>query len=164
MGQIAKEIMQILKARGYQNFVGVPCSLLKGIYKILENEQADDILYVPAVREDSAIGVASGMYLGGKKSVVLMQNSGLGYSMNVLTSMNLIYKIPVLLIISWRGYDSTDAIEHKIIGERLTNVLESVDIDYFELDESKVEETIMRCIGLMESTMKPVALLINKKI
>ncbi|WP_461202910.1 thiamine pyrophosphate-binding protein [Anoxybacillus sp. TBDG-1] len=94
MNSTAERMLAVLKENGYNHFTGVPCSLLKGIFKLLEskaNEVDEGIFYVPAVREDSALGVASGIYLGGKKSVVLMQNSGLGYSLNVLTSFNLIY-------------------------------------------------------------------------
>ena len=53
-----------------------------------------------------------------------MQNSGLGYCLNVLTSFNLIYRVPVLLIVSWRGHDDTDAVEHDVIGRQLLPLLE----------------------------------------
>ncbi|MGG3006571.1 thiamine pyrophosphate-binding protein [Geobacillus stearothermophilus] len=167
MNSTAERMLAVLKENGYNHFTGVPCSLLKGIFKLLEskaNEVDEGIFYVPAVREDSALGVASGIYLGGKKSVVLMQNSGLGYSLNVLTSFNLIYDIPVLLLISWRGAYGNDAVEHDIIGAKLTNLLDSVEIPYQVFDHNRTEELILESISLMEKTSRPVALLIKDEI
>jgi sulfopyruvate decarboxylase subunit alpha len=167
LSSTAERILTVLKEQEYTHFTGVPCSLLKGIFKQLESKEKDEdenIVYVPAIREDSALGVASGMYLGGKKSVVLMQNSGLGYSFNVLTSFNLIYDIPVLLLISWRGAYGNDAVEHDIIGAKLTDLLESVEIPYQEFDNNRSKELILQSLALIEKTSRPVALLIKDEI
>lgn len=167
MNTVAERMLTVLKERKYTNFTGVPCSLLKGIFGLLEKTSEDkdkNIVYIPAVREDSALGVASGMYLGGKKSVVLMQNSGVGYSLNVLTSFNLIYDIPILLLISWRGVYGNDAVEHDIIGAKLTNLLDSVEIPYQEFDNNRSEELIIKSLELIEKTNRPVALLIKDEI
>ena len=111
-----------LKDLGFDFFTGVPCSLLGGIIEALEEE------YIPAVREDTALGIAAGAYLGGKKPCVLMQNSGLGYSLNVLTSLNMIYDIPVLMLISFLGYAGKDAPEHLIMGRHCVELVETFGI------------------------------------
>lgn len=118
----AKTFRDKLKGLGFDFFTGVPCSLLGGIIKAL----GDD--YIPAVREDTALGLAAGAYLGGKKPCVLMQNSGIGYSLNVLTSLNLIYDIPALLVVSYRGFAGKDAPEHIIMGRHCVELLETVGI------------------------------------
>lgn len=111
-----------LKEAGFDFFTGVPCSLLGSIIKSLGDE------YIPSVREDTALGLAAGAYLAGRKPCVLMQNSGIGYSLNVLTSLNLIYDIPVLMIISYRGFGGNDAPEHIVMGEHCVELLETVGI------------------------------------
>jgi phosphonopyruvate decarboxylase len=73
-----------LLGRGFDFFTGVPCSLIESLIAALEADPA--VLYVPAVREDAAVGVAAGAWLGGRRPVVLMQNSGLGTSLNALRS------------------------------------------------------------------------------
>ena len=93
----------------YKFFTGVPCSLLSGLIYELEDQQ--EARYIPAVREDAAVGLCTGAYLAGAMPVLLMQNSGLGYSLNAFTSLNLIYNIPMLVIMSWRGKDGKDAPE-----------------------------------------------------
>lgn len=111
-----------LKRLGFNFFTGVPCSLLGEIIKTLGED------YIPSVREDTAIGLAAGAYLGGKKPCVLMQNSGLGYSLNVLTSLNLIYNIPVLLLVSYRGFGGKDAPEHLVMGRHCLELTAAFEI------------------------------------
>jgi phosphonopyruvate decarboxylase len=53
----------------------------------------------------------SGAYLGGKRPLVVMQNSGLGVSLNALGSLHILYELPVLLLVTWRGYQGKDAPE-----------------------------------------------------
>ena len=56
-----------------------------------------------ATREEEAFGIAAGLYLGGARPTVMLQSSGLGNSLNALTSLLLPYQIPVLIVISMRG-------------------------------------------------------------
>src|SRR5574341_1389010 len=106
------QFWQDLKKQGYNFFTGVPCSFLEDLILCVSAHEE----YLPAVREDAAVGVSVCAWLGGKKPVILMQNSGLGISYNALTSLILIYKIPALMIISLRGYQIQDAPEHLIMG------------------------------------------------
>lgn len=118
----AEEFKRELKRSGFDFFTGVPCSILGGIIKALGED------YIPSVREDTAIGMASGAYLGGRKPCVLMQNSGLGYCLNVLTSLNLTYGIPVLLLVSYRGFEGKDAPEHLIMGKHCVDLVKTFEI------------------------------------
>lgn len=124
----AVEFCSTLRHHGFDFASGVPCSILKGI--ILHLESRTDICYVPATREDEAIGIATGAYLAGRQPVVLMQNSGLGNVVNALTSMVLLYRIPLLLVISGRGFRIEDAPEHSIIGQVMTKLLETIGVQY----------------------------------
>lgn len=56
-----------------------------------------------ATREDEALAIATGAWLCGKKPLVFMQNSGLGNSVDVLTSLMKPYGIEFDLIISNRN-------------------------------------------------------------
>ena len=56
-----------------------------------------------ATREEEAFGIAAGLYLGGKRPTVMLQSSGLGNSLNALTSLLIPYRIPVLIVVSMRG-------------------------------------------------------------
>ena len=110
------EFLEYLKKKGFTFLSGVPCSILKPILNHILNDP--DFQYIPVVRENAALGVASGAHLAGRRGGILIQNSGLGNIVNTLTSFNLIYKIPVLMFVTWRGYKGQDAPEHIIMGEK----------------------------------------------
>ena len=71
-----------LKLLGYNFYSGVPCSFLK--YFI--NYAINSCNYIAAANEGDAVAIAAGAYLGNKKSVVLMQNSGFGSWFSTLTA------------------------------------------------------------------------------
>src|SRR5678816_4327054 len=100
----APEFVEALKDQGFDFFAGVPCSLLKGLVSLLDEDRS--LRYVSATREDSALGMAFGAWLGGKLPMVLMQNSGLGVSVNALASLTTMYAVPTLLVISCLLYTS----------------------------------------------------------
>jgi phosphonopyruvate decarboxylase len=122
----AKEFCGILKSHGFDFYTGVPCTILKDIIICLSSDA--EMPYVPATREDEAMGIATGAYLAGKKPVVMMQNSGLGSSINPLASLDILYGIPLFLLISWRGYQGKDAPEHLIMGEATLKLLEAIGV------------------------------------
>jgi len=146
-----------LKRHGFDFFTGVPCSFLTAILDRLEAEG-----YRAAVREDVAVGLAAGAYLAGRRPVVLMQNSGLGVSLNALASLNLIYRIPVLLVISLRGYQIVDAPEHWVMGEVTTRLLETVRVPYRIVGESTYVDDCAAMAKVNREERLPAALLIRK--
>ncbi|GMV48865.1 MAG: hypothetical protein NBKEAIPA_03005 [Nitrospirae bacterium] len=152
--------VQALQDMGADFFTGVPDSILGGIIEELLTRK----LYTPAVREDEAVAMAAGAYMAGKVPAVLMQNSGLGTSLNALISLNMIYQQPCILIVSWRGFQGKDAPEHLVMGETMLQLLDTVKIPYRVLSEATMVEDL-RWIG--QTFMKqriPVALVIKKGV
>ena len=151
-------MLQYLKKHDYKFYSGVPCSILKGVFKAaLADEQ---LKYIPAVRENAALGVASGAYLSGKKSCILIQNSGLGNIVNALTSFNMIYKIPILIFVTWRGFKGNDAPEHIIMGEKMASLMKELGIPYRVLT-LKYRRDIDWALDKMAKTSFPVMLIVK---
>ena len=71
-----------LKDAGVDFVVSVPCVNLTKILNMLDSDE--DIVHIPVTREEEGIGLCAGAYLGGAKPAILMQNSGLGNSINAL--------------------------------------------------------------------------------
>ena len=157
-----KDFCTMLKEQGFDFFTGVPCSILKGVINYLSEDP--DVPYVPATREDEALGIATGAYLAGKKPVVLMQNSGLGNSIGTLASLVLLYEIPLLLLISWRGYQGKDAPEHLIMGKATVKLLEDIGVPTQILPKEKAEETISDAVKIMDEANKPTAIIVRRGI
>ena len=150
-----------ITGKGFSFFSGVPCSILKGV--LTEAAHNLSVEYVPAVRENVALGIASGACLAGRKSGILIQNSGLGNIINALTSFNLIYKVPVLMFITWRGFEGKDAPEHLIMGEKTLVLLEELGIPTVVLS-SNFENDIDGIIYEMNEELIPAAVILKKGI
>lgn len=150
-----------LKKRGLTFFSGVPDSTFQDAYHWMVKDP--DIRYIPAVREDVALGVASAAYFTGQMGGVMMQNSGVGNIVNPLTSFSLMYKIPVLLIIGWRGYGGppNDAPEHWIMGTKTPKILELLEVPYEILEPDNLDSALDRLLSAMREHSVPGALLVR---
>jgi sulfopyruvate decarboxylase subunit alpha len=100
--QWAAGVCEGLHAAGCRDVVYVPDNPLSHVLRILGASFAD-VRTTLATREEEAFGIAAGIYLGGGRPAVMLQSSGLGNSLNALSSLLIPYKIPVLTIISMRG-------------------------------------------------------------
>ena len=153
-----------LKARRLTFFSGVPDSTFQRTYNAMVADP--DIRYVPAVREDVALGVVSAAYFHGGLGGVMMQNSGIGNIVNPLTSFNLIYKIPALLVVGWRGYGGppNDAPEHWIMGEKTTEFFDLLQLPYEILEQGRLEATLDLLLDAIERQSVPGALLVRSGV
>ena len=114
-----------LKKLGYDFYSGFPCSFLK----YLINYAINECDYVMAANEGDAVAIASGAYLGGKKSVVLMQNSGLTNATSPLTSLNFTFQLPVLGFVSLRGEPGLgDEPQHELMGQITEKMLKLMKV------------------------------------
>jgi len=147
-----------LEAQGYDFFTGVPCSMISSLIATLEAHPR--LPYVPAVREDVAVGLAAGAWLAGRRPMVLMQNSGLGTSLNALVSLSLMYRLPALLLVTWRGHGGQDAPEHLLMGEISPSLLEMIRIPHRVLSAKTLADDIAWGRTESERLSQPVALLL----
>jgi len=152
------ELAALLDRQGFDFFTGVPCSLVEDLIAALERRPRDP--YVAAVREDAAVGLAAGAWLGGRRPVVVMQNSGLGTSLNALASLSLMYGFPALLIVTWRGFEGKDAPEHLLMGEISPSLLDLLRIPHRILGERPADELLAWARREMDAREAPVAILV----
>ncbi len=125
-----------LKAMGFDFYSGVPCSFLKSLINYAINE-CD---YVMAANEGDAVAIASGARLGGKKSVVLMQNSGLTNATSPLTSLNYTFRLPVLGFVSLRGEPGLkDEPQHELMGTITEKMLALMEVEWAYLSADMEE-------------------------
>jgi phosphonopyruvate decarboxylase len=160
----AEDLIKIFKRKKLGPYIEVPCSLLSSLIRGLESDPHCEVLN--PVNEAVAMGIAAGTYLAtGKIPVVLMQNSGLCNTLNALTSLNQIYKLPALYIITWRGYPKEkDAPEHLILGSKLEQILKSFDIPYAVLSETGYRHQISRIVAGIKKSGAPAALIVKARI
>jgi phosphonopyruvate decarboxylase len=152
------EFAALLERRGFDFFGGVPCSLIEDLIATLETHPR--LPYVATPREDVAVGLAAGAWFAGRRPAVLMQNSGLGTSLNALASLSLMYGLPALLLVTWRGHQGKDAPEHLLMGEISPSLLDLLRIPYRVLTAGSVDADLAWATATMDQAMQPVALLV----
>src|SRR6185369_3297930 len=151
-----------LERHGFDFFTGVPCSLIEDLIAILE--RGERAPYVAAVREDAAVGVAAGAWFGGRSPVVLMQNSGLGTSLNALASLSMMYGLPALVVVTWRGHAGKDAPEHILTGEITPKLLDLLRIPFRILAADSLDSDLAWAAREMRARMQPVALIVPPQV
>jgi sulfopyruvate decarboxylase TPP-binding subunit len=119
-----REVANYLLSKNVSDFVGVPDSTLK--HFIDEGLKKDKVLI--ATREEEAIGISTGMCLAGHTVVVFMQNAGFANSISTISSLVQLYRIPLIFLIGWRGFLSTDAPEHIKIGKIQPQLLKTLGL------------------------------------
>ncbi len=132
-----------LKKLGFDFYSGVPCSFLNNLINYAINE-CD---YVMSANEGDAVATSAGAYLAGKKSVVLMQNSGLTNATSPITSLNYSFQLPVLGFVSLRGEPGlSDEPQHELMGTITEKMLELMNVkwEYLSADFNEVLEQLAR--------------------
>jgi len=96
-----QEIARALRENDVRLIAYVPDRVL---VPLIEELRADPSFHVFAcAREEEATGILSGAWMGGTRGALLMQTSGFATLANVLASLNVAYRIPILMIVSERG-------------------------------------------------------------
>ena len=138
---IDRKIVKALENAGVNFYASVPCGLLDGVLKIISHEKS--VTHVPVTREEEGVGVCAGAYLGGATPALLMQNSGLGNSVNALLSLTRLYQIGLLLVIGYRGRRGEEQIEAQMpMGTATTKLLDIVQARYMIIEQERGVETI----------------------
>jgi len=143
------EFGKTLNDLGYNFYSGVPCSFLNNLINYAINE-CD---YVMSANEGDAVAISAGAYLSGKKSVVLMQNSGLTNAVSPLTSLNYSFRLPVLGFVSLRGEPGLgDEPQHELMGTITEKLLELMKIEweYLSVDISEANEQLIRADKIID--------------
>lgn len=146
-----QEFGDLLYSFGFRDFVGVPCSFLAPLINYAINQDR----FIMANNEGDAVAIASGISLSPQSyGVVLMQNSGLANAISPLTSLNHIFRIPILGFVSLRGERNKDNIyndepQHELMGMITHKMLENCAISY-EILEDNIESAKRQIIKAKE--------------
>jgi sulfopyruvate decarboxylase subunit alpha len=151
-------------AAGSRHVIYVPDNPLSHVLHAFR-EQFPDVRTTLATREEEAFGIAAGLYLGGARPTVLLQSSGLGNSLNALTSLLIPYQIPVLIVISMRGDASEWNAAQVPMGRALRPILDAMGVPHATADGADTTEETVRAIGQTAfATRLPGACLLPRRL
>lgn len=150
--------LDALQAIGVDFVAGVPCSYLKRFFAACGELPATSFL--PAVREDHAVAACAGAWLAGRQPLAAMQNSGLGYCLEVLASLHLMYRMPLPMLVSDRG-EATDFEEHRVLGQRTRGLLDLFGVPWREARGGEHEDEARWLLAEAEKAGGPAVLLVG---
>jgi phosphonopyruvate decarboxylase len=159
----AAEFIDAAHDRGFAFYTGVPCSFLTPLINGVIGAKGLD--YVGAASEGEAVAIASGAWLAGRQTVVMCQNSGLGNMVNPLTSLNAPFRIPTLLIVTWRGEPGLkDEPQHDVMGEITDDLLDVIRVGHagFPDDAREIVPVLARAVAAMAERETPFAFVMRK--
>jgi phosphonopyruvate decarboxylase len=151
------------RAAGFDFYTGVPCSFLTPlINRVIGAAELD---YVGAASEGEAVAIAAGAWLAGRQTVVMCQNSGLGNAVNPLTSLNAPFRIPTLLVVTWRGQPGLkDEPQHVVMGEIMGDLLDVIRVPHaaFPASADAVAPALSEAVAAMAASELPYAFVMAK--
>ena len=159
-----KDFIETLRAEGVEFFAGVPDSLLKNLCAYITDNIARENNII-AANEGGAVALAAGYHLAtGKTGCVYMQNSGEGNAVNPLLSLMDadVYKMPLLMVIGWRGEPGVhDEPQHVKQGKVTLPLLEAMGVPYSVMDENWGSQ-VTKALQTIHETNGIYALIVRK--
>lgn len=123
----ARRFLEAAYKRGFDLYTGVPCSYLAPLTNCILSERRS--WYISASCEGEAVAIAVGAWLAGRGAVVFCQNDGFGNAINPLTSLTIPFRIPILVLITWRGRPGEhDEPQHVVMGAILYELAKLVGL------------------------------------
>ena len=151
-----------IKKSGIDLILSVPCAMLRGLLEIIDEK--DEIQHYPVTREEEGVGIAAGAYLGGKIPAILMQNSGLGNSINAIKSLLELYKIPIVFIMSHRGTEGEKSIAQIPMGQVTIKLLDCIEVEKYIINSSEKISEIETVVNDSQSSKNSVAILLTRSL
>lgn len=151
------------KAMGFRTWAGVPCSFLTPFINAVIDDP--EMTYISSANEGDAVATASGAALGGQPAVAMMQNSGLGNAISPLSSLNWVFRIPILLVITLRGEPGLqDEPQHELMGQITGDLLDKLQIPwaYFPRNADDVAGMLEAARWQMDRSARPYAFIMRK--
>ncbi|UCC19276.1 MAG: sulfopyruvate decarboxylase subunit alpha [Promethearchaeota archaeon] len=159
---VDNKLYEAIKNSGISLILSLPCILLKGLLNIIDEK--DEIQHIPITREEEGVGIAAGAYLGGRRPAILMQNSGLGNSVNAIKSLLQLYKIPVIFIMSHRGAEGEKILAQIPMGQLTPNLLDLLNIKKFIINSSENINDINLAVNLSKEYKESVGILLKRSL
>ncbi|MBY8986028.1 MAG: sulfopyruvate decarboxylase subunit alpha [Candidatus Lokiarchaeota archaeon] len=156
------KLYEVIKNSKIDLILSLPCIMLKNLLLLIEEK--NEIQHIPITREEEGVGIAAGAYLGGKFPAILMQNSGLGNSINAIKSLLQLFKIPIVFIMSHRGAEGEKILAQIPMGKLTPELLDLLEIKTFIINSKDQISNIETAIELSASSGVSICILLKKTI
>jgi len=160
--QNAKRIADELASCGVKLVASLPDNWIMDVIDTIDRDGR--FIHVPVNREESAIGLCSGAYMGAMGSAALMGASGFMTVVYALTKINYTYEIPLFLLATLRGAIGDHHKHHVSNGLYLLPVLDAISMRYQIIDKAEEIPLISRCYRHTRTYARPMVVLFTRDL
>lgn len=160
MANPEEEVIAIMKKEGIDLAATLPCDRIKNLLPLV----SDNFPEIRLTREENGVGICAGAYLAGGRPMMLIQSTGLGNMINALESLNVICKIPLPILTSWRGVYG-ESIEAQVpLGVHLPAILQGAELEYTIIEDAEKVYLLENVIKDAFENSRPHIALISPKV
>jgi sulfopyruvate decarboxylase subunit alpha len=153
-------LIQGLKEAKVEIVACLPESLLKEVYPMLERDK--QIRYIPVSSETDLPGIVAGAYFGGKRAVMIMENSGVRQACEPLARLIFGHRIPMVMIMPHRGDLGEDVWWGHGHSETMLPILDALRIRYwFVYRLNEIVPSIKKALTHADAGQVAVALILG---
>jgi sulfopyruvate decarboxylase alpha subunit len=153
-------VQRTLRANDVKLVVYVPDKVFTPLIKTLHADP--DFTTFAAAREEEAVGILCGAWMGGRRGAVLMQTSGFATIPNVLASLAVPYQIPLIMFVSERGTLGEFNLGQAMVAKTVRPVLDSLGVETHTMTRLDETEFILdRGIKQAVATQAPVCFILS---
>jgi sulfopyruvate decarboxylase alpha subunit len=153
-------VVEVLKRHAVRLVTYVPDNVLR---PLLDAVHADPFFTAFATtREEEALGIVAGAWMGGMRGILLMQTSGFGTLANVIASLAVPFQIPVLMMVSERGTLGEFNLGQAMVAKTMRPVLDALAVENHTMTRlDEVEFIVDRTIRQAVATQAPACLILS---
>jgi len=159
----AENFIESARKLGFKRYTGVPCSFLTPFINYVINDS--NLNYVSSANEGDALATAAGAAIGGERSIVMMQNSGLGNAVSPITSLAWVFRIPMIIITTHRGAPGVkDEPQHELMGQITEDLFDTMQVPWetFPTEKVEIEPALQRAVDHMQKHHRPYGFIMQK--
>ena len=130
---VDEEIVSSLKEVDVGFFGTYPCAKIRQLYRLVHA----NFRCVALSKEEEGVGICAGAALAGIRPAMLIQSTGLGNMLNALCSLTITYRLPLLVLASWRGVYGETIPAQVPLGKRLPRILKAAGIRFYIVRRSR---------------------------
>lgn len=149
-----------MKSCGLEVILTLPCDKIKNLLAMIPSNFKE----IPLTREENGVGIAAGLYMAGKKPAMVIQSTGIGNSLNSISSLQKTYDIPLPILASWRGVYKEAIPAQVAFGKNLTSILEAADVPYITLGATSELGLIKKAINASFRSGTPLVVLLSPRL
>ena len=154
------QVLEQIQAAGVETVAILPCDRIKRLIPLVNQA----LPCIDLSREEVGVGVCAGVALVGRRPAMLIQSTGAGTLLNALCSLTVYYRLPLPLLISWRGHYK-EGIEAQVpMGRAMPGVLKSAGIETTVVEKPSQIPRIGESIRSAYTHSQPVAILMSPSI